>query len=230
MPPCCKGFITLIAEATFPGIAFAPVALSCIAVSALVWSDRQQLRGGRYLFKPLAAAAFIWLALVLNATGSGYGNWLLGGLILCALGDLFLMADNERLFLAGLGAFLCGHLLYAVAFLVLSANVAGLAINAVPAVLLLVLSLRWLYPHLQKDMQVPVALYTLVITAMLLCAGLSAGHPAALLILSGTWGFAISDLAVARQQFVQTSPLNGLWGTPLYFLSQMLLAASLIYA
>jgi hypothetical protein len=47
---------------------------------------------------------------------------------------------------------------------------------------------------------------------------------------SGAWGFAVSDLAVARQQFVQTSQLNGLWGTPLYFLSQMLLAASLIYA
>ena len=37
----------------------------------------------------------------------------------------------------------------------------------------------------------------------------------------------LSDLAVARQQFVQPSRWNGLWGTPLYFLSQMVLAASI---
>ena len=37
-----------------------------------------------------------------------------------------------------------------------------------------------------------------------------------------------SDLAVARRQFVKPeSPWNQVWGTPLYFLSQMVLAGSL---
>jgi uncharacterized membrane protein YhhN len=85
----------------------------------------------------------------------------------------------------------------------------------------------WLAPHIKRDMKFPVALYTLVITGMLLCAGLSAGHPAAPLIIAGAWGFAISDLAVARQRFAHPSRLNGLWGTPLYFFSQMLLAGSI---
>ncbi len=78
-------------------------------------------------------------------------------------------------------------------------------------------------------MKMPVAVYTLVITGMLLCAGLSAGQPAAPLIIGGAWGFAISDLAVARRQFVQPSRWNGLWGTPLYFLSQMVLASSIAF-
>ena len=50
-----------------------------------------------------------------------------------------------------------------------------------------------------------------------------------MLILAGAWGFAISDLAVARRQFVKRSIVNGLWGTPLYFGSQLLLAASLAF-
>jgi len=207
-----------------------PVILSCAAVAALVFSDIKQIRAGRYLCKPLAAAAFVWLAIILDAPATAYGSWLLAGLICCLLGDLLLMPDSERSFLAGLVAFLCGHLLYAVAFLHLPGNLWGLVATSLPAMVLLVFATRWLAPHLQRDMKAPVALYTLVITVMLLCAGLSAGHPAATLIIMGAWGFAISDLAVARQQFAQPSWLNGAWGTPLYFLSQMLLAGSAAFA
>lgn len=207
-----------------------PAALSFIAVTALVVCDIRQFRLGRYLFKPLAAAAFVWLAIRLGAPATDYGRWLLAGLLCCSLGDLLLMPDNERSFLAGLVAFLCGHLLYAVAFLHLPLNLQGLAVSALPALLLLVVAARWLAPHIERQMQLPVALYTLVITAMLLCAGLSAGHPAAALIIGGAWGFAISDLAVARQQFAHPSHWNGLWGTPLYFFSQMLLACSVAFA
>ena len=146
---------------------------------------------------------------------------------LVAAGDLLLMPDSERSFLAGLFAFLCGHLLYAVAFVNLSGNLTGMAATGPAALVLLVVVGVWLAPHIKRDMKFPVALYTLAITGMLLCAGLSAGHPAALLIIAGAWGFAISDLAVARQRFAHPSRVNGLWGTPLYFFSQMLLAGSI---
>ena len=105
------------------------------------------------------------------------------------------------------------------AFLQLPANPVGLAISSLPALVLLVAVWRWLTPHVGKAMQIPVTLYILVITAMLLCAGLTASQPAALLIIGGAWGFACSYLAVARRQFIQpTSRLHGVWGTPLYFL------------
>ncbi len=204
----------------------APLLLSVLSVAALVLADRLYFRPGRYLCKPLAAFAFLWLAFVLDATQSTFGSWLLAGLALCALGDLLLMPDSERCFLAGLVAFLCGHLLYAVAFVHLGASVSGFAASVLPCLLLLAITFRWLLPRVGKPMKWPVTLYMVVITCMLLCAGLTAGHPAAPLIAGGAWGFALSDLAVARQQFVKASPSNGLWGTPLYFFSQMLLAAS----
>jgi len=204
-----------------------PIVLSSIAVLALVFCDFREIRAGRYIFKPLAAAAFVWLAVSLDATSTTYGNWLLAALIFCMVGDLLLMPDSERSFLAGLTAFLCGHLLFAVAFLQLPANPVGLLLSSLPALGLLVMVWRWLTPHVNNEMKFPVMLYILVITAMLLCAGLTAGQPAALFIIGGAWGFACSDLAVARRQFIKpASRLNGVWGTPLYFLSQMVLACS----
>lgn len=204
-----------------------PALLSCISVIALVLSDVRDFRAGRYLFKPLAAAAFVWLAWSLGAADTAYGQWLLAALLLCMLGDLLLMPDSERFFLAGLGAFLCGHLLFGVAFLQLPANLVGLAVSAVPVLILLAAVRGWLMPHVNREMKIPVLLYMLVISAMLLCAGLTAGQPAALWIIAGAWGFACSDLAVARRQFIQPdSKWNGVWGTPLYFLSQMLLACT----
>jgi uncharacterized membrane protein YhhN len=204
-----------------------PAVMSFLAVLALVLCDFHQIRSGRYIFKPIAAAAFVWLAVSLDATSTSYGNWLLAALIFCMIGDLFLMPDDERSFLAGLTAFLCGHLLFAVAFLQLPANPVGMAFSSLPALVMLVVVLRWLTPHVNKEMKLPVTLYIIVITSMLLCAGLTVGQPAALLIIAGAWGFAGSDLAVARRQFIQpTSRLDGVWGTPLYFLSQMVLACS----
>ena len=61
-----------------------PVLLSCVAVGALVLSDFHHFRTGRYVFKPLAAAAFVWLALALGATDTAYGKWLLAALLPCA--------------------------------------------------------------------------------------------------------------------------------------------------
>ncbi len=208
-----------------------PTTLSVIAVLALVFCDFREIRAGRFIFKPLAAAAFVWLAVSLDATSTAYGNWLLAALIFCMVGDLLLMPDSERSFLAGLMAFLAGHLLFAVAFLQLPANPVGLLLSGLPALGLLVVVWRWLIPHVNSEMKFPVMLYMLVISTMLLCAGLTAGQPAAWFIIGGAWGFACSDLAVARRQFIQpASRLNGVWGTPLYFLSQMVLAYSVVLA
>jgi len=203
--------------------------LSCAAVVALVISDFKSWRTGRYIYKPLAAAAFIWLAILLGATEYTYGKWLLAGLIACALGDLLLMMEDEKWFLAGLGAFLGGHLLYAVAFLQLPHNFTGLALSAIPALVLMLIVMRWLLPHVDSQMKVPVIVYILVITGMLLCSGLTWGNSAAVCIIVGAWCFALSDLAVARQQFIAQNRLTPMWGTPLYFFAQKVLATSLAF-
>lgn len=206
-----------------------PLLLSILAVTALTVSDFRRWLPGRYLFKPLSAIAFLWLAIALGAPDSDYNKLLLVGLLLCAAGDILLMFDTEGAFLAGLIAFLSGHLLYAAAFYQLPTNLAGLAYSAIPAAMLVVGTKFWLGPHLAGPMRMAVPGYMLVIAAMLLFAGMTAGQAGAWVIIIGAWGFAFSDLAVARRQFINPTPINGLWGTPLYFFSQMLIAASAAY-
>jgi uncharacterized membrane protein YhhN len=204
----------------------APIVLAVLAVAALMLCDSQRYRPGRYIFKPMAAAAFIWAALAVDAASFSYGQWMLAGLCLCFVGDILLMADAEPAFIGGLGAFLLGHLCYAVAFTQLAWTPATLLVSALPVAALVYFTLRWLSPHTEGPLRFAVPLYTAVIAGMLLAAGMTVNEPAAALIIFGAIGFAISDLAVARQQFIKDSRLNGLWGTPLYFASQMLLAGS----
>jgi uncharacterized membrane protein YhhN len=203
---------------------WAPVVAASICVGGLLWAEVCNRRLFSWLFKPLAAACFIWLAWIAGAAQSQYGNWLLAGLAACWLGDVLLIPDHKGSFLAGLGSFLLGHLLYAIAFLHLPANTYGALLAAPLALALAALSWRWLQPHVPGEMRLAVAAYISVISAMLLCAATVANTAAGVWIIAGALGFAISDLAVARQQFVKPAAINRVWGTPLYFGSQMALA------
>lgn len=209
----------------------ATLALATFSVVAMLISE-QRAPKAEWLFKPLASLCFIALALQAGALDSAYGQWLLAGLMFCMAGDVFLIPSGERTFLLGLASFLLGHLLYAVAFLQLPLNLPAMLMGAIPVALLAIFSLRWLWPHLPTNMQVPVISYIGVICMMLLMAGSTWGSGPALFAIVGAWGFAISDLSVARNQFVSRGMGNRLWGIPLYFGSQMLLAwsASLIAA
>lgn len=203
-----------------------PALLTLAATVALVAADLGGWRSGRLLFKPVAAAGFIWLALSFGALDTLYGQWLVAGLALCAVGDVCLMWERPAVFLAGLVAFLLGHVLYAIAFLQWPVDDALVYWTLLPVVLLMAGAIRWLWPHLQDVMRVAVPAYIVVIGSMLLCAALPWGNPGASLILIGAWGFALSDLAVARDRFIEATPMNGVWGTPLYFTAQLFLAAS----
>jgi uncharacterized membrane protein YhhN len=207
-------------------IALLPWLLGALCVTGLLWSETKGPHYLSWLFKPLAASCFIVLAVLNGAVDSNYGLWLLAGLCLCMAGDILLIPDSEACFKAGLTSFLLGHLLYAVAFLHLPWNTYAAGLAVLPVALLAVLALRWLQVHLTADMVVPVRAYILVISLMLLAASSTLGSSGGLWIAVGAWGFAFSDLAVARHQFIKAQPLNRLWGTPLYFGSQMLLALS----
>ena len=196
---------------------------AAVSVIAMLASEIRFPRA-QWLFKPLASLCFIALALVAGAPASAYGSWLLAGLICCLAGDILLIPRGDRSFLAGLASFLLGHLLYAGAFLQLPLNLPALLMGMLPVLVLGVLSLRWLWPHLPPAMQLPVLAYVGVICCMLLMAGSTWGAAPGLLILIGAWGFALSDISVARNQFVRPGRGNRLWGIPLYFGAQLLLA------
>jgi hypothetical protein len=80
--------------------------------------------------------------------------------------------------------------------------------------------------HVPAAMKAPVMAYMAVITAMVaLAAGTVALHGNAYILL-GAVSFYLSDLSVARDRFVVTAFSNKLWGWPLYFGAQIVLAAT----
>lgn len=213
---------------------------TCIAATAvLVWADARGMLPLRAAAKTLASAAFVAVALALEGLATPFGQALTGALLLGALGDLLLLGRRNALFLAGLVAFLLAHAAFAAAFVLGGLNAWAVMLAGLPALLLGRALLRWMRPHLPDGMRAPVLAY--VATILLMCA-LAAGHavhagstgpaghathagagwlPAAALL------FAASDVAVARERFVQPAVLNRAWGLPTYYAAQLIFAWSL---
>jgi uncharacterized membrane protein YhhN len=215
-----------------PAITAAPVPFSwCVALTLLAvagvlvsqWFDRPL---GTWVCKPLASAGFVLAGLAAGALDSVYGRFVFVGLLACAAGDVLLIYRSSKIFLAGIGAFLLGHLAFAAAFLIrgVSAPMSLLALLALAPFVRTVV--RWLLPHLEGPMKTAVLVYIGVISCMVaLAVGTHVAAPS-MLLLVGALAFFLSDLAVARERFVTSTFLNRLWGLPLYYGAQLLLAAS----
>jgi uncharacterized membrane protein YhhN len=209
------------------------VLLTIASTGALLLAERNDQRAGIWIFKPLAAVGFLGAALANGALGSAYGGWILAGLVLSFAGDVLLIPrDAKAAFLAGLVCFLLGHVAYAGAFALRGLDPIATAIGALPVAAASLLALRYLWPHVQTKapkLQWPVLAYVAVISTMLVCAAGAAAHVANPWILVGAIAFYVSDLAVARQRFVAREFSNKLWGLPLYFGAQLVLAATVAH-
>jgi uncharacterized membrane protein YhhN len=199
--------------------------VACAAfVAGLLLAERRQARVARAVCKLGASSAFVVLALSLGAAATSYGKLVLVALLLSWAGDALLLSSAERVFFGGLVAFLLAHVAYAVAFwttgppaLVVLAALAGF--GATGAV-----TLRWLWPYLTAGDRPPVSAYVLVIVVMCAAATGSSSAVGSLVPAVGAACFMASDVAVARDRFVVRSLANRLWGLPLYFFAQLLLA------
>ncbi len=199
--------------------------LIVVALVALLGAEARAWRPGIWVAKPLASTGLITLALERGALAQRYGQLLLTALCFCWGGDVLLILRRKGAFTAGLVSFLLGHALYLAAFCLVGVS-PGAAVVA--ALVLVPLSLgvhRWLRPHL-GSLHLPVVLYLVVITAMVVAAAASANHGEGALRLAGALAFYASDLAVARDRFVHKGVANRLWGLPLYYGGQVLLALS----
>lgn len=184
------------------------------------------------LIKTLASAAFVALAALTGAADTTFGQVLFAGFVLSFIGDVLLLW--RATFLAGLGSFLLGHVAFAagaVTFLAkpgaLPAAAPMLALGALLTGSAGTLAWRWLSPHLLGFMRRAVLAYLLTIATMVVLAIGAAAVGAPLLLPIGAILFAISDLAVARERFVVQTIRNKVWGLPLYYAAQVLLALSI---
>jgi len=196
----------------------------CIAcVAALLWAEKHNRVALRAIAKTSASAAFVLTAYANGALATPAGATILIGLALCMVGDIFLLSKGQRFFLGGLAAFAAGHIAYIVAFTQLGASIERISTTfTVPGTLAAGAVMHWLWPHL-GSMRLPVAFYTAII-ALMVAASFSA-QPSWILI-AGAVGFAISDIAVAKDQFIEDKFANKLWGLPLYYGAQLLFANS----
>lgn len=195
-------------------------------VGLLLWCEFKTWRTGVWLSKPLASAAFVVLALELGATDSRYGLWILAGLMACWFGDLLLIPRNRESFKAGILSFLAGHVLYSAAFVVLGVEIGWVLLAGVPLGVAAWFVGRRLMESVSQGLRGPVTAYILVISGMLalgIGASVSSGHTVFLVAPSA---FYLSDLAVARNRFLQPGFVNRLVGLPLYYGAQALFAWS----
>ena len=207
-------------------IALTLLCLACVAVQIV--ADRSAWPRVRAVAKLGASSCFVALAVALGADQSAYGRLVLGALLLGWLGDALLLSRRTPVFMAGLGAFLLAHALYAAAFAGAAPDLQAMAIAAAVAAAMGAWALRWLWPLVPGRLRWPVVAYVGVILAMCVTA---AGHAAG----TGRWGvlagallFAVSDVAVARDRFIARTHANHLWGWPTYFGAQLVLAWSVV--
>ena len=186
---------------------------------------RSPVRPMSRLFKMAASTGFIAIALSVGGLSNTYGRIVLVALVFSWAGDLLLTFTSRPAFLGGLVTFLLGHVAYSIAFGVLGVNAAIAAAAAIAMTIIGFFIWRWLGPHV-GDMTGPVVAYVVVITVMVVMAFAAFGAGATVLIPIGAVLFYASDIAVARNQFVAPGVVNRMWGLPLYYLAQVLLAST----
>lgn len=199
--------------------------LTAMALVVLLSGERGNVTL-RNVAKPVASAGFIGVALSAGALDTHYGTWIFFGLLLGAAGDVLLLGASQTAFLSGLVAFLLGHLLYVVAFTTLGVDAGASFVAGSVALVVAAIVFVWLRTHLPAQMVVPVIGYIVVISAMVVAAIAAVTAGATTIILIGAAAFYLSDLAVARDRFVAPGFSNRLWGLPLYYAGQLLIAWS----
>jgi uncharacterized membrane protein YhhN len=212
--------------------------VATLAVAILDWlAVATERRTAEYVLKPLTLALLIGAA----ATFETDAPTLVRAATLLALalslaGDVLLMIPGD-LFVAGLVAFLLAHAAYVVAFnptpppliatLVAAAIVAGIGVR--------------LFTRLRAGMAgrgldrlaVPVAVYAVVIGAMVVSAAVTLARPdwstgRALLAVSGAVTFYASDTMIAWSRFLGPVPGGRVSVMVTYHLGQIALVAALL--
>jgi uncharacterized membrane protein YhhN len=180
--------------------------------------------------KPATLVALIVAALLLGAADTSAGLWLLVALAFGLAGDVLLLGDSDTRFRLGLAAFLVGHLVFVVSFARLGLHQPGWLWASWLVLFGCLIATRRVVPATflrgGRALAVPVALYTVVIGAMVIFA-FDTGEP---LIAVGAAVFAASDSILAVHRFVSPRPWAPVTVMVTYHVGQALIVAGLLAA
>ena len=179
-----------------------------------------------YLCKPLTMVALIATAMALDVDGTDVRTWFVAALVLCLLGDVFLMLPSDR-FVLGLAAFLLGHVAYVIGMHVDGVVITRFGVGIVVVVIAMALIGRPIVAAVragpEPDLTAPVVAYMGVISLMVASA-IGTGHP---LAVAGAASFYASDALIAWNRFVRDTPHAGVAIMVTYHLAQIGLVLSL---
>ena len=158
--------------------------------------------------------------------------WFAAGLVFSMAGDIFLMLPREQ-FIAGLVSFLLAHLAYLAGF---TSTWPPLNLPSLILALVVAINSVQIYRRVaaglsasgQSALKVPVLIYTIVISLMLLSALLTLLRPdwlpgPALLVSAGAGLFFLSDTFLAWNKFVTPLPYGKLCVIITYHIGQILI-------
>ncbi len=180
-----------------------------------------------YVAKPATMIALLGVALTLDPVDGAARSWLVVALVLCLLGDVFLMLPSDR-FVEGLAAFLLGHIAYVVGLVHLGVDVAGALVGivlvaaAVP--ILGVRIVRAVRTGPEPELQGPVVAYMAVISMMVVAAWATTVPVAA----AGAVSFYASDALIAWTRFVRDLAWGRVAVIVTYHLAQVGLVLALV--
>ena len=201
--------------------------VACLVLVGLLYGDLYQ---AAFAAKLIASTSFIALAIKAGAMESTYGRLILLGLGFSWCGDMFLTGQSQLAFLAGLCAFLLGHVAYVSAFICHGYRRAWVFVAAVPVLAVAVAVLAWLAPHTPPELAIPVRAYVAVISLMVIFAYGTRGRDGSILIVAGATLFFVSDLSVAALRLAQTGYPTYVLGLPFYYAGQVCLALSVSHS
>lgn len=176
--------------------------------------------------KPLVMVGLIAVALTIESPPPGVRLWIIVALVFGLVGDVFLLPRVDQ-FVAGLIAFLIGHLAYVIALTRLEQDWALVLLGIVVAIAVLgAVGYRVVQGVKGTPLVGPVLAYNLVIAAMVVAA-FGSGQPVA---IAGALAFAASDAIIGLDRFVWDGPNHRVPIMVLYHLGQAGLVASLVAA
>ncbi|WP_328945353.1 lysoplasmalogenase [Streptomyces sp. NBC_00250] len=204
-------------KASPPGLSRALLAAFGLATAVDLISLLAGAELGHQIAKP-----FLMPLLAAYAVTRGAPKPLTAALLFGWGGDVLLLSDAEWAFLVGMGSFAAGHVCYLVLF---GRRRTSPLLGALYAVAL-VGTVLLLWPDLPAGLRIPVAGYSLLLTAM-------AYRSSALGLLTGLGGalFLLSDTLIATgvAEWPQL-PLPDFWVMLTYIAAQYLLTAGALHA
>jgi uncharacterized membrane protein YhhN len=210
--------------------AFVFAALEAVAL----WKKIPRLE---YIAKPaVMIALFFWLSTSVGSRGTLL--WFALGILLSLLGDVLLMISLDRLFLAGLIAFLFAHVAYIIGFNTPLSPVStwGLFVAlmiGIGGVRIMRRIIAPLQTQGRAGLRTPIIVYGFVISIMLLSAMLkltdiSWNAGAAVLVALGAFLFYISDILLAWMKFIAPIKNGRIYNILAYHLGQIALIAGVV--